>query len=142
MSEMAYLFIIHGIAVIVVNVDSDSKFIVIATFLEVAVGIIKKFRYPFWQGVAIEIDFVTNSKSVSAVTLSMSTNAYGDNGMPKLISHYRSSADSRPGMADYVLQRVYAWSNGPGLLHAYLLVVLHRFNDIGQFAESCSKGTF
>ena len=141
MSEMAYLFIIHGIAVLVVNVDSDSEIIVIATFLEVAEGIIKKFRYPFWQGVATEVNFVTNSKRVSAVTLGMSTYAYGDHSMPKFICHYRSSADSRPGMADYVLQRVYAWRNGPGLFHVNFLVVLHSFRDVGQLAESSTEST-
>ena len=141
MPEVAYLFVINGVAVIVIYVDSDSEVIVIATFLEVAEGIIKKFRYPFWQGVATEVNFVTNSKRVSAVSLGVSAYADGDHSMPKFICHYRSPADSRPGMADYVLQRINAWRNGPGLFHVYFLGVLHSVRDVGQLAESSAEST-
>ena len=82
---MAYFFLIHRVTVIVSSISSDSKFIVVATFLEVTISIKQEFWYPFWQSVTVEINLVTDAKRVSAVALRMSMNTYGDNLMPKLV---------------------------------------------------------
>ena len=82
MPKMTYFFIVHKIAVLLILVDIDRELIVNATFLEVAESVIKKFWYPFWHGVATEVDLVAHTKSVSAIALSMSTDAYRNDGVP------------------------------------------------------------
>ena len=129
----------HGVTVHLIFVDIDRDLIADAALLEVTESIIKKFWYPFWHGVATEVDLVAHTKGIPAIAHSVSTDADRDDVVPKIISYYRSPAYARPVMADHMLQRVDARCYRPGLLDGDFLVVLLGLGNVGQFAESSAE---
>ena len=71
----------------------------------------------------------------------MSISADGDDDLPELVWHDRSSADARSSVPDDMFQGVYGWSNGPGMLDTDLLLCLLGISDVGQLAEGSAEST-